>query len=183
MFLMITLMSVTGTILQARSMGVWYRMLAAPASRFEILGGYLASFFLIGWIQFGILMGISSWLFGIDWGSVLGQAVLVSALLLCIVGLGLFIAGLVRTAEQQSALGNLLIVSTCMLGGVYWPLDVVPDTMKKIAEFIPQAWAMKGFTELVARGGSLPDILGPVAVLLGFAAVFLTVGVVRVRYE
>ncbi len=58
-------------------------------------------------------MGVSSLLFGIQWGSLLGQVVLVSALLLCVTGLGLLIAGFVKTTEQQMAFGNLLIVSTC----------------------------------------------------------------------
>lgn len=183
MFLMFTLMSVSGTFLQSRKIGVWYRLLSTPVSRLEIVGGYLLSFFLLGWLQFGILMVCSNLLFDVQWGNIAGEIMLVSALLLCVIGLGLFIAGMVRTTEQQSAISNILIVSTCMLGGVYWPLDIVPDVMKTISEFVPQAWAMKGFTELVARGGAISDILLPVAVLLGFACVFLGVGVSRVRYE
>lgn len=183
MFVMISLMNVSGTILEARLTGVWQRILAAPTSRFEIMAGYMMSFFLIGWIQFAVLMAASSLLFGVEWGSWTGQAALISAFLLSVVGLGLLLAGLVRTTEQQAALGNLLIVSTSMLGGIYWPLDIVPDWMRKIAEFVPQTWAMKGFTELMARGGSVTDIVGPVLILLGFAAVFLAAGVSRVRYE
>ncbi|MGZ4135825.1 MAG: ABC transporter permease, partial [Tumebacillaceae bacterium] len=141
------------------------------------------SFFLIGWIQFAILMVLSSLLFHVAWGNLTGLIVLVSALLLAVVGLGMFLAGLVKTTEQQSAIGSIIIVSTCMLGGVYWPLDIVSDTMRGIAQFVPQFWAMQGFTELVARGGGVADILGPVAVLLGFAAVFLVAGLSRVRYE
>lgn len=183
MFLMITLLSVTGTILDARKQGVWYRMLVTPSSRLEVIGGYLLSFFVIGWLQFGILMLFSSLLFDVEWGNIPGVALLVSSLLLCVVGLGLMVAGFVRTTEQQSALGTIVIVSTCMLGGIYWPLDVVPQFMQKIANFVPQTWAMRGFTELVARGGSIPDILVPVSILLGFAAIFLTLGLSRIRFE
>ena len=91
-------------------------------------------------------------------------------------GLGLAIAGFVRSSEQQAAIGNLSTVSTCMLGGVYWPLEVVPSFMQKIAEFVPQTLAMRGFAELIARGGGVADILGLVAILLGFAVVFLARG-------
>jgi ABC-2 type transport system permease protein len=183
MFVMMGLLFVTGTILEARQTGIWYRLLAAPATRLQVLGGYLLAFFLIGWIQFAILMGLSSLLFGVQWGDWLGQIVLISALLLCVVGLGLLLAGLVKTPEQQGALGSIVIVSTCMLGGVYWPLDIVSETMRQIANFVPQTWAMEGFTELVARGGTAGDILMPVGVLLAFAVVFLFVGVMRVKYE
>lgn len=183
MFLMMSMMSVTGTILEARKNGVWYRLMSTPMTRLKVLGGYMLSFFFTGWIQFGLLMVISSLLFGVQWGDIPTLIVLVSAMMLCVVGLGLFIAGFVKTAEQQSAIGSIVIISTCMLGGLYWPLDIVSDTMRKIADFVPQSWAMEGFTRVVARGGTLAEIGTQVAVLLAFAAVFLVAGLTRVRYE
>lgn len=183
MFVMIMMMSVTGVLLDARKTGVWYRLLSTPTSRFQITVGYFLSFFLIGWIQFGILMAATSLLFGVHWGNLLGIFVLVTSILLCVVGLGLFISGFVKTTEQQSALGSVVVTATCMLGGVYWPLDIVPSFMQKIAQFVPQTWAMKGFTELIARGGSVMDILAPVGILLAFAVVFLAIGITRVKYE
>lgn len=183
MFVMIMMMSVTGVLLEARKTGVWSRLLSAPASKFKIMAGYFLSFFLIGWIQFGVLMAASALLFGVQWGNITGILILVTALLLCVVGLGLFISGFVKTAEQQSAMGSVIITATCMLGGVYWPLDIVPTFMQKAADFVPQTWAMRGFTELIARGGTAVDIIGPVCVLLAFAITFLAVGMARIRYE
>ncbi|ASS74154.1 hypothetical protein CIG75_03550 [Tumebacillus algifaecis] len=183
MFVMMSLLTVTGTILEARKTGVWYRLLASPSSRLQVMSGYLLAFFLIGWIQFAILMGLSSLLFGVIWGDWIAQIVLVSALLICVVGLGLLIAGIVKTQEQQGAIGSIVIISTCMLGGVYWPLDIVSETMQKIANFVPQTWAMEGFTELIARGGTLADIGLQVGVLLAFGAAFLFAGITRVKFE
>lgn len=183
MFVMIVMMSVTGVLLEAKKTGVWSRLLSTPTARFEIMAGYFLSFFLIGWIQFGVLMAASTLLFGVQWGNLAGIVVLVSALLLCVVGLGLFISGFVKTAEQQSAMGSVIITATCMLGGVYWPLEIVPTFMQKMADFVPQTWAMRGFTELIARGGTVMDIIGPVCVLLAFAVTFLAVGLTRIRYE
>lgn len=183
MFIMIQLMMVTSVFLDARKTGVWGRILSTPSSRVSIVGGYLLSFFLMGWFQFAVLMGLTHLLFGVVWGDLLALIILISAFLLSTVGLGLAIAGFVRTSEQQAAIGNLVIVSTSMLGGVFWPLEVVPAFMQKIAQFVPQTWAMKGFTELMARGGGVGDILGAVAILMGFAVVFLAMGIARIRYE
>lgn len=180
MFVMIVMMSCTGTILEAKQNGVWSRLLTTPTSKAELMGGYLLSFFLIGWIQFGILMAASSILFDVKWGDPLGIAVLVSALLLAVVGLGLMISSLAKTVEQQSALGNILVTSTCMLGGVYWPLSIVPKFMQTIADFVPQTWAMKGFTEIVARGGGAGDILVPAGILIAFSIAFFSVGIRKV---
>lgn len=183
MFVMIAMLISTGVFLEARQTGVWYRMMSAPVSRKEILLGYLGAFFLIGWIQFGVLMLISTFVFDVYWGNVLGNFVLVSSLLLCIIGLGLFIAGFVKTSEQQTAFGNLIIVSTCMLAGVYWPVEVMPDFMQKMAMFVPQYWGLEGFAELSGRGGTVVDVLLPSSVLLVFTAIFLIVGMSRIRFD
>jgi ABC-2 type transport system permease protein len=183
MFVMMMLLSVTGTLIEARKNGVWYRIVASPASKFEIAFGYLLSFFLIGWIQFGILLISTHYLFDVQWGNPLSITILVSALLFAIVGLGLCIAGMVKTVEQQASIGNLIVVSTCMLSGVYWPLEIVPEFMQKLAEFLPQTWAMKGFTEIIASGGALIDIADNIAVLIGFGLLFLALGMKKMRFE
>ncbi|MBS4179173.1 ABC transporter permease [Lederbergia citrea] len=183
MFVMITMLISTGVLLEARQTGVWYRMMSTSTSKKELLTGYLLAFFLMGWIQFGVLMIISKFVFHVNWGNLLGSIVLVSSLLLCTIGLGLFIAGFVKTSEQQSVFGNLIIISTCMLGGVYWPLEIMPGFMQQIAKFVPQYWGLEGFTELSVRGGTLVDIFVPSGVLLAFTLVFLIVGMTRIRFE
>jgi ABC-2 type transport system permease protein len=42
---------------------------------------------------------------------------------------------------------------------------------------------MQGMLDLVLRGGGLMDILPEAGVLLGFAALFFSVGVWRFRFE
>lgn len=70
-----------------------------------------------------------------------------------------------------------------MLGGVYWPLDLVSDTMRRVGYLTPQAWAMDGFREVMLRGGSWSGLARPLVVLLTLAAVFMAAGLRRVRYE
>ncbi|WP_252505005.1 ABC transporter permease [Sporosarcina sp. Marseille-Q4943] len=182
MFVMMMMLSMTGILIEMRQTGIWSRLFLTPATRIEILAGYFLTFFLVGWIQFFLLIVLSSVLFGVEWGDPIGLLALITSLLLCVVGLGIAIAGFVKTAEQQNAIGTLVIISTCMLGGVYWPISMVPDMMQKIANFVPQAWAMEGFTELIMEGGAVGDIMTSNFVLLGFAAVFLSIGLSRMRY-
>ncbi|KXJ33509.1 ABC transporter permease [Bacillus spizizenii] len=181
LFVMLTMMGAAGTILEARKNGVWSRLLTAPVSRMEIGAGYVLSFFVIGWIQFGILLLASHWLFGINWGNPAAVIVLVSFFLLTVVGIGLVIAANVRTPEQQLAFGNLFVIATCMVSGMYWPIDIEPKFMQSIAEFFPQKWAMSGLTEIMANGAHVTDILGICGILLVFAAITFTVGLKALR--
>ncbi|MFK4416938.1 ABC-2 type transport system permease protein [Bacillus sp. RC251] len=183
LFVMIVMLSATGTILKARQLGVWSRLLGTPVSKVQILAGYILSFFLIGWIQFGVLMISTYSLFDVQWGNLLGVIILVSVLLLAVIGLALLLASIVKTTEQQSALGNIVVISTCMIGGLYWPIEIEPAWMQTVANFVPQTWAMRGFTELIVRGGTLADIGGYIGILILFAGVFFIISLTRIRYD
>lgn len=182
MFVMMMMLTMTGMLIEARQMGIWSRLFVSPATRFQVTAGYFASFFLVGLIQFSLLIVLSSALFGVQWGDAIGLLTLITSLLLCVVGLGIAIAGFVKTAEQQNAIGTLIVISTCMLGGVFWPLSIVPDIMQKVANFVPQKWAMEGFTSLISEGGGIGTIMMPSIMLLGFAVLFLSIGLSRMKY-
>lgn len=183
LFVMIVMLSATGTILKARQLSVWSRLLGTPVSKVQILAGYILSFFLIGWIQFGVLMILTHFLFDVQWGNLLGVIILVSVLLLAVIGIALLLASIVKTTEQQSALGNIVVISTCMIGGLYWPIEIEPAWMQTVANFVPQTWAMRGFTELIVRGGTLADIGGYIGILILFAGVFFIISLTRIRYD
>lgn len=183
MFVLMTVFMEGGAILRERQLGTWGRLLTTPTGRLSILSGYLISFFFTGMFQFGVLVGVSTLLFGISWGPLLPLTAMAAALVLCASGMGLFLAGIVKTPEQQSTVSVLVVVSTSMLGGVYWPLALMSKTMQQIGHLTPQAWAMDGLREVMLRGGSLAQVALPLTVLLGIALLFLTIGALRVRYD
>lgn len=183
MFVMMLVFSMSGVILQERQRGTWGRLLVTPTARASVLTGYLLSFFVTGLFQFAVLVGASSLLFRISWGPLLPLAVMAAAFILCSAGMGLFVAGIVRTYEQQQVVGVLFVNATSMLGGVYWPLELVSDAMRRIGYLTPQAWAMEGFREVMLRGGAWSGLVRPLIVLLALAAIFMTAGLARVRYE
>ncbi|KPN93252.1 ABC transporter permease [Lysinibacillus sp. ZYM-1] len=182
MFLMFTLMSSSAVLLEERAEGTWGRLMTTPTSKITILMGYLLAFFMIGWFQFGILMTISTFVFGVTWGNIWGVIIFASVLIIMFIGLGLMIGGFVKTVKQQQAIGSLIIISTSMLGGVYWPIDVVGDVLKKISYVTPQSWALSGFQELMVGNSNLFGVASQMAILVGFAVVFLGLGLKRLKY-
>ena len=56
MFMMFGLSGAASTILDERIGGTWSRLMITPAKKFQIGLGYLLAYFLMGWIQFAVLM-------------------------------------------------------------------------------------------------------------------------------
>ncbi len=62
-----------------------------------------------------------------------------------------------------------------MLGGCFWPKEIMPDMLQRISEFVPVTWAIKGM-EKILNGGSITTVGNEIIVLLLFALVFFLVG-------
>ncbi|HYF94246.1 MAG TPA: ABC transporter permease [Symbiobacteriaceae bacterium] len=182
-FVMMQVFMMSGVILIERKQGTWGRLLTSPSSRVTIISGYLMSFFLTGMVQFAILVFATRFFFHVNWGPLLPLFTMGAATVLSASGMGLFLAGLVKTFEQQISIGILFINATAMLGGAYWDIAMVGKTMQRIGYLTPQAWAIDGFKEIMLRGGSWDGIVLPLAVLLCITLVFMTGGLLRVRYE
>lgn len=183
MFTMMVLAGMGGVVLQERTIGTWGRLLTTPTPRFQMLMGYLLAFFLTGMIQLAILVLTTSLIYGIDWGPLPQLAVVGAAISLCSVGLGLFLSAITKSYEQQQVAASAVVVITSLLGGVFWPLDVVGKTMQFVGRLTPQSWAMDALSEVMFRNAAWDQLLVPVAVLGGMAILFMGVGLARVRFE
>ncbi|MBI2332977.1 MAG: ABC transporter permease, partial [Chloroflexi bacterium] len=89
----------------------------------------------------------------------------------------------IKTESQAGGLSVMIGMVMALLGGCWYPLELFPATVQTIVKILPTTWAMQGLLDLVLRGGDMADILLESGVLLGFAAVFFSIGVARFRYE
>lgn len=183
-FVMVSLMYGAGTILESRQIGTWGRILSTPTRPSQILAGNLISTFIIGWIQMLILILAGKYLFGVNWGANLGGLViLMSAYLFSVIGMGLMLAGFVKTYHQHQILSSIVMNSLSMLGGAFWPVEWMPKVMQTISNFIPTGQVMKGLLDLVARGKSLGEIQQPIYILILMGFIFFVIGLKRVKFD
>ncbi len=135
-------------------------------------------------MQAAIMIGFGVLVFHVPWGDdPLGVIMIIGTFGLAATGLGVMISSLARTRGQMSAVTAVGATTLAMLGGAYWPLDIVSPAMRTVALFTPVGWAMTGLTDVVVRYQGTVQAVLPSAVLLGMAVVFLGVGVSRLKME
>jgi ABC-2 type transport system permease protein len=100
-----------------------------------------------------------------------------------VTGLAVLVSSVVRSRDQFAGLSPLISVGLSMIGGSFWPLEIVSPFMQTLARFTPAGWAMIGLTDVVARNQGLAAAALPIAVLLGFAAVALAAGIKLLKFE
>ncbi len=171
-----------GGFMRERSEGTFQRILAAPISKSTLLAGKLLPYYLVNLVQIGLMFSVGVFLFGIHLGQVRALALVSLALAAAANGLGLMVAALGRTEAQIGAMGVFFAVVLSALGGMMVPTFVMPAFMKTLSLLTPHAWALSGYHDVMLRGFGVAKVLKPSAVLLGFAALFYLVALLRFRF-
>jgi ABC-2 type transport system permease protein len=177
LFLMYTVSYGGRSILAERSQGTLPRLLVAPTSTAQVLGGKVLGIFFTGVAQVGILILASSVFFGVKWGDAAGLFVLILATVFGATGWGMLITALARTPAQVGSVGSAIMLIFGILGGSFINLDQMPEVLRTVSKITPNAWGLDGFTTL-ALGGTLPNLVEPILALLIMGAVLFGIAVV-----
>ncbi len=135
-------------IIEDRVKGVFGRIQATPVKPVQyIIGSGLFGLVLssIMVVLFTLFIYIKKIQIGIPLETVFLLMMLFSLFTVCF---SLMIA--LATKSRNSVTAIIIGFSTigCILGGAYFPLDMAPDTLQKIARILPQFWFMDAFRRL-----------------------------------
>jgi len=181
LFVFINALAGGAAIIETRRLGMYERMATAPIRARTIIVGETLTYVSIALVQAVLIVVVGAVAFGVSWGNPLGAAVLIVVWAMVGAGAGMLSGTLFRTPEQATAIGPATGIALGMLGGCMWPLAIVSSAMRSVGHVTPHAWAVDAWTTLVARGGTVVTIGPQLAVLAGFAAVFLMLATVRLR--
>jgi ABC-2 type transport system permease protein len=173
-----------------RETGIFRRLLSFPVPRLSLLVGKLLAYVLINMVQFLLMFEAGTRLLPVITGSPMPIEFRASALVAVTLAVaaaatsyGLMISSLARTAEQSSAFGSLSVVILAVLGGVMVPMFVMPPFMRAIAQISPIYWGIEAYQDVILRQAAFSVIAGKIAILLGFAAVFSLISILRFRWS
>lgn len=150
------------------------RLNITTAGTGTIIGGKFLSTFIRGWLQVVFLIAFGAFVLGISWGNSLGAtSAVVCAFLLAATGLGLLLSSIVKTNSQLGAYGTIVLMVSTMLSGCWWPIEMQPEFMQKMAVIFPQYWAMEGFKNTVVSNLGFSSVVDSVLALLLMAGIFI----------
>jgi ABC-2 type transport system permease protein len=157
--------------------GTLDRIAAAPVGRGALLLGKSVSTFVYSLASLTTVTLVSWLVFDARWADPVGVAALSVALAVCVVTLTALVIALVRTEQQAQGLSSVLVFALVLLGGNFVFASGTTPTIRRLALFTPNGWALRGFTDL-GTGVRGWDAVG--APLLGIAAFSAAVAVVTV---
>jgi len=180
LFLMYAVSLGARTLLAERREGTLPRMLAAPVTSGQVLGGKVGGIFLGGFLQLGALIVLTTLLFQLRWGNPLIVLLLIVAAALAATGWALLIAAAAANASQVINLGMAVTLLFGILGGSFVPLDDAWPALDLLSRITPNRWALDGFTALAA-GEPAAAVFTPIAALLLMAVVLFAIAALIFR--
>jgi len=180
----IPLLGISALLVWERESHTLQRLITTPTSKATFLLGTLTGALGSAIIQMMVLIGFGVIILKLSWGnSIPGLAVMLLSFGLASAALGTAMGTFIKTSKQAGNLSIAIGMAMALLGGAWWPSELFPQAVRVLMKVLPTSWAMQGFNDLALRGKGLADILPTAGVLLGFAVVFFSIGVLRFRYE
>jgi ABC-2 type transport system permease protein len=163
-------------IAEDRAQKTMARIFTAPVRAMEIAIGNFLGCFAMGTLQILLMLLVTRCALQFNYGiSFLHQLLILECFLLASLGIACAAASLVKEIHHLENITMMIIIPTCMLGGCFWSVNIMPEFLQKLANFMPQKWAIDAIENL-KDGETILQQSMPLAILLLFALVFLSFG-------
>ena len=170
-------------ILEDKRNKTYMRSFCAPLRASEWVSGHLAANTLLGLVQILVFIFITSFFLKVDWGIPFSQLMLIlSVYMIAVIGLCICLLSFISSDKIYNAVNSQVATITCMLGGSFIPLSMLPEPFQKAANMLPQKWVMEAY-ERLSTGASLQEVSLHIMILLLFGAAFFTFGMKTLRLE
>jgi ABC-2 type transport system permease protein len=185
MFVLLVLLTTGGVLLVTeRQEGLLLRLASSQVSKGEIVLSKLLARICLGMVQAGFAMLVGTLLFRIDWGGeVPGILLLLLAYGVSTSALSILFGNLARTRGQAVGFGVLGAILMAALGGCWWPIEVVPSFLQKIAWGLPTGWTMYALHRMMSFGEGFSAAVPALLLLASSAVVFFILAARTFRYQ
>lgn len=170
-------------LLEEKDNLTYQRMAVGGVSELEVLSGKFITVFIIALFQITVMIIFSRFALKVEWGD-LGSVALISiAAAFAVAGLGSFIGALTYSAgnyKMANTFENIIIQGMALLGGSFFPLDVMPEFMQKLSFLSLNGVALKAYLKILT-GYHTTDVLNNIFILAATGVAFAVLAVMVLK--
>ena len=161
-------------IVKEKEAGTIEQINVTPIRKHHFILGKLIPFWVIGMFVFTIgLFLVSRIVYGIvPAGSILVLYSFLAIYLLTVLGIGLIISTYSNTQQQAMSLAFFFMMIFILMGGLFTPIDSMPEWAKWIARVNPVTYFIEVMRMIVMKGSGFYDIRIHLLITTGFAVFF-----------
>ena len=143
-------------------------LLASSLWPFLATTGSVFAYLLIGVLFFGADLGKAN---------LAGAMAILALTVVAFGGLGLVSAGFIMAFKRGDPVNFVIQSASILIGGVYYPVTVLPDWLQSLAEWLPITHALRGMRLTLLQGEGLSDLLVELTALALFGLALVPIGI------
>jgi ABC-2 type transport system permease protein len=171
----VALTAITRNVLYGMYSGTLEAMLVTPTSLSTIVFASMLYQFSSALLEIMLYLGFGFLFFGVSLSqaNLPATAVILALALLSHLPIGILSAGFILVFKRGDPITLILGHVSALLGGVYFPLQVLPQWVQAVAQCLPFTHALEGLRQAVLNGKGLGELSSQVVILSAFAVVLL----------
>lgn len=185
MFLIVIPLSIN--MVKEKNQGTYVRLRTLPVRPIQLMASKIIVYLLVCMIQFYLMLLVSIYIFplmDLPALEIEGKLVYLTIVAffsgLAAVGFGVLIGTFAKTLEQAAPFGSTSVVVLAAIGGLWFPVYAMSESMQKVASISPMNWGLEAFYNVLLRDTNLV-LLAP---YLLFLSIFFIINIlISIFYE
>jgi ABC-2 type transport system permease protein len=181
--LTMTLVIITAlAITRERERGTMENLLSTPVKPVEVIIGKIIPYIIVGYLQMGVILLASRFLFKVPMVGSLPLLLAVSLLFIAAnLGVGLTFSTLARNQLQSVQMAFFFFLPSILLSGFMFPFRGMPVWAQYIGEVLPLTHFLRIVRGILLKGNSVQQILPNLWPIAVFLVIALGIGLTRYR--
>ena len=173
----------SAVVRSAQVSGTLEALLVTPASIPTVLFGSSLYSLLLQVFRTLLHFGVALAFFGMTLGRVNGPGVLFVGVLtiLCFLGVGILSASFILVYKTGSPFGWILGTVSGLLGGVVFPVALLPPWIRWVSSLLPVTYALDGMRKSLLASAGFAEVLPDIAALAVFNIILLPASLLAFR--
>ncbi|MFA1820934.1 ABC transporter permease [Virgibacillus oceani] len=182
MFVFFIMISMVNVFIKDRDTGMTSRLASTPIQSYAYLLGKWLPFMCVVFIQIVVLFLFGRLVYDVPLGEPITLLILSIVITFTVTAIGLAMSLLVNTENMGIAITQIIALGGAMLGGLWVPLEIMPEFMKTIALFLPQYWAHQSFQDAMAGTTEVLELMQTLAILFAIGLAAFIIAMIRYPY-
>jgi ABC-2 type transport system permease protein len=177
-YLTISLNNFAAKIRTAQLQGTLEALLVTPSSVATILLSSSLYDFLFSSMRVLVYLVVGLLIFGmnIQINSFVSFIIVLVLTISSFAGIGFISAAFIIAFKQGSPIGLLAGISSSLLGGVFYPISVLPAWLKPISHLLPITHGLEAMRRILLKGASMFEVRDQISALCLFAIILFPLG-------
>jgi ABC-2 type transport system permease protein len=178
-----TMIMITGlAITRERERGTMENLLSMPTRPSEVLIGKIVPYILIGYVQVGVILIASRFLFHVPMhGSIPLLLAVALVFIAANLAMGITFSTVAKNQLQAMQMTFFVFLPSILLSGFMFPFRGMPHWAQMIGEVFPLTHFLRIVRGILLKGNGLSDVAGELWPIALFATIMLTIGIKRYR--